>query len=169
VARFCSLCGSDARVAVRELPNLPLTGFYVERRDPAHRGIDQGLDLCDQCGHGQLRHIVDPRVVYGDGNAYRRTASPIAIAENDFFAEFRAEISAGARLDRIVEVGCNGLYLLNKIAPLGKSLHGIDLIWRDRTPPSGGKLHIVVKFIEDVDFATDIGGVPDLVPGGALL
>jgi len=161
--RTCSVCGSDALVAVLELPGLPLTGLYFEARDPAHCGIDQGLDICDECGHGQLRHIVDPRIVYADSYAHRSTASPIAMAGNDFFAEFLAEIAAGATFERIVEIGCNDLYLLNKIAPLGKSLHGIDPIWRGRAAPPGGTINTVGIFIEDVDFSGDIGGAPDLV------
>jgi hypothetical protein len=163
VDRKCSVCGGAALVPVLELPNLPLTGLYVEAPDPAHRGIDQGLDICEECGHGQLRHVVDPRLLYADSYAHRSTASPIAMAGNDFFADFLTEIAAGATFERIVEIGCNDLYLLHKLAPMGKSLHGIDPIWRGRAPPPGGKLHTVGKFIEAVDFARDIGGAPDLV------
>jgi Methyltransferase domain/Putative zinc binding domain len=159
----CAVCGGDALEPVMDLPDFPLTGLYVHKRDPDYRGIDQGLIICALCGHAQLRHAVDPQTLYADAYTHRSGESPIAAAGNDAFARFLFDMAGDATFRRIVEIGCNDLYLLNKVADRGEALFGIDPIWQDAQPPETTKIHIIGKFIQDVDFATDVGGAPDLV------
>jgi Methyltransferase domain/Putative zinc binding domain/C-methyltransferase C-terminal domain len=159
----CAVCGGDALEPVLDLPDFPLTGLYVREREPDYRGIDQGLLLCAMCGHAQLRRAIDPHVLYADTYTHRSGESPIATAGNDAFARFLLEVAGGATFRRIVEIGCNDLYLLTKVADRGETLFGIDPIWRGATPPAAGNIHVIGKFIQDVDFAADVGGAPDLV------
>ena len=161
----CSVCGSRDLQAVLELPAFPLTSIYI--KDPAesadYPNVDQALMLCLRCGHGQLRFFLEPDFVYGPLYWHRSSASPIATSGNDFFAEFLGRLTAGKAFRKIVEVGCNDLYLLRKIAAKGDELFGIDPIWKQRQPPAEGNIRVIGKFIEEVDFQKEIGGAPDLV------
>ncbi len=161
--RACSVCGGGGLEPVLDLPDFPLTGLYVTERDLTHRGIDQGLNLCAACGHAQLRFAVDAKSLYGDSYTHRSGASPIATEGNDFFVAFLREVSAGARFERILEVGCNDLYLLKSVADMGNTLFGIDPIWRSGDCGAAGNIRVIGKFIEDVDLDRDIGGAADLI------
>ena len=160
----CSLCGSEQLDEVLNLPDFPLTGIYVENfGQNDYPNVDQGLNLCPSCGHAQLRTTLDPDYVYGNEYFHRSSASPIASRGNDFFFQFLTQISRGQMFERVVEVGCNDLYLIKKMAPLGKSFLGIDPIWRGNEPEPDDRLKILGKFVEEVDFQAEMGGQPDLV------
>ena len=162
--RTCSVCDGGNLSQVLELPEFPLTGIYLDAPDDGQfRLVDQGLNLCGDCGHGQLSQVIDPDYLYIDTYTHRSSLSPISTSGNDFFAAFLAEITGGRTFERIVEVGCNDLYLLKKIAPQGKSLFGIDPIWRGQEGSSDDNITVLGKFVEDVDFNTEIGGAPDLI------
>jgi len=160
----CGICGCENLDEVLNLPGFPLTGIYMPMEDKGdYPDVDQGLNLCPTCGHAQLRSTLDPDFVYGHEYTHRSSTSPIATGGNDFFFQFLSRISQGQVFERVVEIGCNDLYLLNKIAPLGKSLLGIDPIWRGREPEPEGRIKIVGKFVEEVEFEAELGGKPDLI------
>lgn len=161
----CSVCLGKDLDEVLALPDFPLTSIYI--KDPAesadYPNADQALMLCSRCGHGQLRFFLEPNFVYGSLYWHRSSASPIATNGNDFFAGFLERIAAKKKFRKIVEVGCNDLYLLRKIAGKGEELFGIDPIWKRRQPPTEGNIRVIGKFIEEVDFGREIGGEPDLI------
>src|ERR1051325_8509496 len=79
----CSACGCSAIEEVLSLPQLPLTGVFV---DPAQRenfpSFDQALMRCANCGHVQLRESVDPAYLYQDTYTHRSSLSPISTRGN---------------------------------------------------------------------------------------
>lgn len=160
---LCSICRGDRLEEVVDLPNLPLTGIYVTEPDPNYRGIDQGFNVCADCGHGQLRNAVDPDSVYDHTYTHRGGVSPIATGGNDFFADFLDNLTPGHTFDRILDVGCSDLYLSRKIAHKGRESYGIDPVWKMDTPPSGEKINVIGALVEDVDFDKELSGRPDLV------
>lgn len=160
----CAICGSGDLATVLELPKLPLTGIYVDvpPDDDRYAPVDQSLLLCRGCGHGQLRNILDPDFLYGDTYQHRTSGSPIATAGNDFFFDFLAGLSSGRRFQRVVDIGCNDLYLLRKLESLGEQLLGVDPIWKNHEQPSG-RIKVAGAFAERVDFSEQLGGPPDLI------
>lgn len=160
----CSVCSSDDLVQVVDLPKFPITGIFLTAPDGQdYPNVDQGLLLCRQCGHGQLLNNLDPEYVYNNTYTHRSSLSPIATGGNDFLFEFLKRVTEGRRFRRIVEIGCNDLYMLQKLEPMGEQLVGIDPIWSDQELPSTEKIRVVGKFVEDIDAEQDLGGPPDLL------
>lgn len=160
----CAICQSESLSTVLELPKLPLTGIFVSAKsDGRYPPEDQALLLCGECGHGQLQNILDPTFVYGDTYTHRSSGSSIATAGNDFFFNFLMRLNGTRRFKRIVDIGCNDLYLLRKLEPYGERLLGVDPILKGASREAGGKFKVVGDFAERVDFGAEMGGSPDLV------
>lgn len=160
----CSVCGNHRLTLLFELPDFPLTGIYV--KDPVegeYRNIDQGFQLCQACGHGQLLYTVDPEYLYLDTYSHRSSLSPIATSGGDFFIRFLEEITNGRTFQRVVEVGCNDLYLLRKMESKGERLLGVDPIWQGKEQRVTEKIRVCGKLIEDIDLAEELDGAPDLI------
>jgi len=160
----CSVCAGEKLVNVLDLPKFPFTGIFLSSPDDSrYRGVDQEFMLCRECGHGQLRNIIDPRLVYDESYKHRSSWSPIATSGNDFFLSFLQNVTRGKTFRRILEIGCNDLYLLKKLESLGNHLVGVDPIWHGNEPDVGGKIKILGKFVEEVNFHQELGGEPDLI------
>ena len=118
---------------------------------------------CACCGHAQLRECVDPSYLYQDTYTHRSSLSPIATRGNDFFLSFLTDVTGTRKFESIVEIGCNYLYLLNKISHRGHELTGFDPIWRDRAAPVDGAIRVSGKYVEEIDPPVDFQSRPDLV------
>lgn len=160
----CIVCNNAALEEVLDLPAFPLTGIYVDAPSPEkYPNVDQGLNVCPACGHAQLRNTIDPAYLYGYEYSHRSSTSPIASQGNDFFLGFLNRITQGARFQRVLEVGCNDLYLLRKLASRAEFLLGIDPVWAGEDQVLDNKIKVVGKFVEQVDFRSEMGGAPDLI------
>ena len=87
----CMVCGQAARPSVIDLPNLPMTEIYVPERVIEKVGVvDQGLDFCPNCGHAQLRNVIDVELQYGETFSYffRTRESATGRSAAQFFIDF---------------------------------------------------------------------------------
>jgi hypothetical protein len=160
----CAICDVGDLVQVVDLPKLPLTGIFLKA--PAgqeYPDVDQALMLCRQCSHAQLRYTLDPEYVYRDTYTHRSSLSPLATSGSDFFLQFVKGIAGDGRFKRAVEIGCNDLYLLRQLEPLGQQLLGVDPIWMGQEPEVTSKIRVVGKFVEEIDLQEELGGSPDLI------
>jgi len=121
------------------------------------------LMLCRDCGHAQLLYVFDPHAVYDQRYTHRSSISALATQGNDFFCDFLEKVTQRRSFRRVVEVGCNDLYLLRRLQHKGEVLWGVDPIWRGKEAPERGKLRVLGKFIEEVDLQRELGGKPDLI------
>ena len=160
----CSACGSHALQEVLQLPEFPLTGIYIKPDDfKTYPVFDQTLLLCRDCGHGQLLNTVDPKFLYQETYTHRSSASPIATSGNDFFYQFVKDIAGDRRFRCVVELGCNDLYLLNKLAPHADCLNGFDPIWKGQPAPARETIRVAGKYLEEIVPQEDFPEPPDLV------
>jgi len=160
----CSICCNENLVQAIKLPNLPLTGVFV--KDPSEKnsiGIDQGLNVCPECGHAQLKYLVDPDYLYGQSYYHRSANSSISTSGNDFFLNFLRTVSGEKNFRKILEIGCNDAYLLKNIQEMGEALVGIDPIWKNKDTQISEKIKLVGGFIEETDFVSELDGKPDLI------
>lgn len=161
--KFCSACRGPTK-GIINLPMLPLTGIYVSSpEDCRYAGFDQSFSLCERCGQGQLTNVIDPAILYDETYAHRSSQSPIARSGNDFFHEYLKELANGRRFKRVLEVGCNDIYLLSQLEAISDELIGIDPIWLKEKAPIRNKIRVIGGFIENFDIERDLGGRPDLV------
>ncbi len=162
----CGICGCNKLVDILDLPSLPLTGIFSNKKpDSFIKGINQKLLWCPKCGQGQLFRQIDPYLLY-DFNKYcfRTSASINAREGTDVFLGFLKKLIGGKILNYAIDVGCNDLYLLNEITSFTRQRLGVDPMWRDKNP---GSLHsgttILGKTIEEIDFHKDLLLKPDII------
>jgi len=160
----CNVCGSTELGTVFDAPALPLTGIYTKDDSPAELPVfDQSLMICRACGHGQLRNLVSPSVLYDETYTHRTSTSPIATRGNDFFYAKLEKILAGRTVKSLLEIGCNDLYLLNKAQGLSERLTGIDPIWAGRDHDLNHKTRVLGRFVEDLKRGNDLDSPPNLI------
>jgi len=67
------------------------------------------------------------------------------------------------RFSRILEIGCNDLYLLNNIKDIGDEFYGLDPIWIGQDIVSKDGINVIGKFVEQFDVNSDCGSAPELI------
>jgi SAM-dependent methyltransferase len=160
----CSVCRGTRLEEVLDLPGFPLTQIYVASRDLDHQGFDQGFNICADCGHGQNRNMIDPATVYDNTYTHRGGESVMATGGNDFFLNFIDSVTEGRTFSRALDVGCSDLYLTRRIAHKAKETFGVDPVWIGKeAPETEENVNVIGAFVEDLDFAAQLGGAPDLV------
>jgi NDP-4-keto-2,6-dideoxyhexose 3-C-methyltransferase len=160
----CSACHGTALDVVIDLPRFPMIGVFVDNPDdPGIPPVDQVLTICGDCGHMQLAHTVDPQILYNSDYFHRSGESDSARAGIDVFATYVRKVAGTRKFNRLLEVGCNDIYLLHQIQDLADEVFGIDPIWIGEPPPQGDDLHVLGGFVEDVDLEAALSGKPDLL------
>jgi len=144
----CKICGQETSRVI-DFPSLPITDLLFS--EPTSLGtIDQGLDICYVCGHGQLSAVASMEVLYGDKYALRTSEGTGPKKINDQFLRFIDRVAKEKFLN-IIEVGCNDCYLLNMLRYKGENLIGIDPVLKDRENEfSDDQLTIIGNFVENV-------------------
>ena len=130
----CMICGHPSLPSVINLPKLPMTEIYVSEKVNENIGIaDQGLDFCTNCGHAQLRNVIDVELQYGETFSYffRTGESATGRSSVQFFIDFMNRTSGNNHFKHILEVGCNDLFLLKQLQHKADFLTGVDPILKD--------------------------------------
>ena len=167
----CSACGSsNLRLAV-QLEKLPHVGVYVDDRsqEKNYPFVDNNLNVCMDCGHGQLTYALDPNFLYNTNFQHCTSCSMSAKEANDWLYEFIIS-NTKKKFDVVAEIGINDSYFLKKFAHTAKKVIGVDPILRnnekkliDGVPEELKKKFVVIgDFIENVDFLDYADQKPDL-------
>lgn len=160
----CLICSGIMESTIK-LPDLPLTGIYSNNgQDKNFQNFDQELLLCSNCGHAQLKNVVEISYLYGKTYGFRTSSSETAKGGSIFFADFLEKLFPGKVFNSIVDFGCNDGYLLKLLKRKGKQLLGIDLIWEGKEAEFEDEQIIISgSKIEDINFNDMLGETPDLV------
>jgi len=122
-AKRCRACGSGALEPFMDFGFQPLATLPGRRRpeEPEWR-FRKVLDHCPACGHTQLRHAVDPDLLYARYPRLYSSSVP------DYERALARE--AGERARRLggylLEIGCNGGVFLEDAARTGARVLGVD-------------------------------------------
>lgn len=162
----CSICGTNDLSEILNLPNLPITGLFSKDR-PVNflSGFDQSLLWCPKCSHGQLRNQINPAILYDSSKySFKTSLSATARHGTENFVAFLKRVSLKKKYKCILDVGCNDLYLLDKLGALGKYKVGIDPIWSKKAPDNIGESTTVIgKTIEEANLTNLLPSKPDLI------
>jgi hypothetical protein len=159
----CRCCGTAVEPLIT-LAQFPLTGIYAPQpAPPVAEKFDLDLVRCKGCGHLQLGRHLPPVRLYGKGYAHRSTASHSAIAAAEVLIDFIRKIAPHRRFRSALEVGCNDLVLLPRLAELADFAVGVDPIWLQDSPPALERMRVIGSYIEDIDPSRDLPAPPDLV------
>src|SRR3989304_9560249 len=114
---LCAVFERHLSPSVINLPQLPLTEIYINHKERERVGFaDQGFNLCNNCGHGQLSHIISPSLLYGTDTYYLRTSeSRTARKANDYFVAFIKKYIRRQEIKTIIDIGSSDLYLLKAL------------------------------------------------------
>lgn len=156
----CVVCETPFKKPLISLPDFPLTEIYTRRPLKKRAGyLDQEFHFCENCGQGQLAHVIDKDLLYGESFSYHfRTSESLTGRDSSlFFVNFLDRVVGKKRFKTIVEVGCNDLHLLRSISDRAEKLIGIDPILKGREKEwSRGKIVAVGDFLENIDLENDI-------------
>jgi len=125
--KHCRMCESPQLRKVLPLKPTPVGDYYLRDQDKAKSLEAYPLDVyqCANCGHVQLRAIVDPEYLYRD---YIYTTSS-SLGLPDHFREYARTVSQKLQLpggSLVVEIGSNDGTLLRAFKELGFRVLGID-------------------------------------------
>lgn len=159
----CAICSGDTE-PVLYLPALPLTDTFT--REPVNdpiAGIDQTFRFCQSCHHGQLESHVLPDILYGGNYCFRTSASPTARKGTDFFFSVVDRVASARRFRCAVDLGCNDLFLLNRLGDRAQVRVGVDPLWSGREHEMEGQpIQVIGTGIEEADLSA-LPQKPDLV------
>lgn len=159
----CALCQGPLAVAI-ELDGLPITDTYC--REPVSNtlaGIDQKLLYCVSCGHGQAQVLIAPEILYGSNYCFRTSASATARKGTEFFLSVLERIAPGRKFNCVLDLGCNDLFLLDRLKDRAQHRVGIDPVWtgREQERPDQA-IQLFGANFEDVDLSR-LPAKPDLI------
>ncbi|MFZ2956850.1 MAG: methyltransferase domain-containing protein [Candidatus Ozemobacteraceae bacterium] len=156
----CLVCEKRSE-SLFSFPKMPFTGNFAEIFSPHFPTHDQEFLFCNSCGHGQLKHFIDPSFLYGSTYGFRTSKSHTASAGAMVFVRFLKKLFPNQKFSRILEFGCNDGFLLKLLEDDGEILIGVDSSMK--TEQVSPKIKIIEGKIEEIDFQSEFGGQPDLI------
>lgn len=124
----CALCDSSRLDKILSLASTPPANEFVNstERDQTQECFPLDLLFCDDCGHVQLAHIVDPKRLFAH-YVYVSGTSPVFV---DHFVKYAAKLVSRFSLggsDLVVEIGSNDGTLLKQLQRYGlTNVLGVD-------------------------------------------
>lgn len=122
----CRMCLHGDLRSVLKLPDTPLAnGFVASPRKQKKYPLE--VTQCAWCGHSQLRHVVDPKLLFTD-YAYVSGTSPSFVKH---FEEYARAVDAVVDVvdpvkSLVVEIGSNDGTLLRAFQKLGWRVLGVE-------------------------------------------
>src|SRR3989344_1286915 len=152
----CLICAKPMQTALLNFPKLPMTEIYTSEKGNTKLAIcDQSFHICKNCGHGQIKNVIDVNLQYGDAVSYSFRASKSATGREsgDFFLQFLNKFIGKKRFGNILELGCNDMYVLQALKNKARKLVGVDPILKNREKEfTQDNLIAIGGFFEDVRF-----------------
>lgn len=123
----CRLCGTTPLQSVFFLSATPPANDFrpADRIDEIQETFPLELNLCSNCGHLQLGHVVDPESLFSD-YVYVSGTSPSFVAHFDDYAKSVWAMADGQNGSLVVDIGSNDGTLLKSFGALGAEIQGVD-------------------------------------------
>ena len=118
----CICCGKSNLSLVLDLNNQPLANSY-HKEDEVLEEYPLGLNLCDDCYHLQLTHIVDPDLLFK--NYLYCSGTSQTLRDNfEWFSNFVLEDAP--QCTSVLDIACNDGTQLDCFKEKGVETYGID-------------------------------------------
>lgn len=121
--KICLACGSDQLITSLDLGNQPLANNL--KPEPMQQDTyPLGVNLCSNCYHLQLTHIVDPKIIYSN-YLYVAGTSKTLKDYSEWFAGYVVE-TMDRQTGNVLDIGCNDGTQLDCFKPYSLTTFGID-------------------------------------------
>ena len=159
----CYCCAEERIVDVWELPNLPLTGIYInDQSDVSYQYLyDQVLKYCENCSHMQLGNRISPTLLYRKTYSHLTRASTLSNSSNVNLLEI--VLKKFAKKTQVLEIGCNDLFLLEQLKGIVENRAGIDPIYDDKKTEIEPGFFVCGGFMETINLTGLLSNPIDLV------
>jgi len=139
----CLACGSMNLIPSLDLGLQPLANSYLDKKDSQEYSYPLAVNLCQDCFHLQLTHLVDPSIIYKN---YLYVSGTTQTLKNysDWFAGFVTE-NIARNSNNILDIGCNDGTQLDYFKVRGFNTFGIDPA-ENLFPISSAKHTIICDF-----------------------
>lgn len=118
----CICCDDKKLIQILDLKNQPLANSYCNA-DDYQEEYPLKLNLCTNCFHLQLSHIINPDLLFKN-YIYVSGTTKTLLTYFDWFASFVKEYSINSK--SVLEIACNDGSQLNSFKSLGYDTYGID-------------------------------------------
>jgi len=118
----CICCDSVNLIQVLDLKDQPLANSYHKINETLDT-FPLKLNLCNNCYHLQLSHIVNPDLLFKN-YLYVSGTTKTLLEYFDWFASYVKEYSP--KSESVLEIACNDGSQLNSFKQLGYKTYGID-------------------------------------------
>lgn len=119
----CLACGSNNLSMTLNLGTQPLANNFL-KTPGQNESYPLAVNLCNNCYHLQLTHVVDPAIIYRD-YAYVSGTSQTYLNYMFWFAKWTREYSNNWR-GSVLDIGCNDGSQLDFYDTLGYYTYGVD-------------------------------------------
>jgi hypothetical protein len=158
----CGITNHEGFERIWSLPNLPLTEM-IGPYDKEFSGFDQELLISTRSGHVQLRNQISPEILYTEKKySFRTGSSQKSNRDILFFNKFLETLPWKNTFESIVDIGGNDLTLAKTMVQRSKKVAVIDPVCKSIDGEIIDGIHVIGKFIEDVNLL-DLGKKPDLI------
>lgn len=125
--RDCRLCGSRNLQLLFSLGSTPLANEFVSIEDISRQQRLFPLDvhICNNCGHVQLLHVVDPEILFRN-YVYVSSTSPVFVEHFRRYSEDMLDLTGIPQGSLIVEIGSNDGTMLRFFKDAGMRVLGVD-------------------------------------------
>lgn len=159
----CGISDATDFHSLWRLPALPLTERFGPYSPEANLAFDQELVISVPTGHVQLRHQLDPSVLYTNAEYSFRTASSGKSRQGVvFFMQYLERLAGGRTFKSAVDVGGNDLFVARHLMAPGRHVAVIDPICSPVDGEVIDGIKVFGRFVEQVDLERDLP-IPDLV------
>lgn len=158
----CPICKKSEIKNLILFKKFPITGIFIKKKIDKFQKFDLDLGVCKNCNHLQLRKLVSKKILYNDKYYNRTGKSHLSLQAYDFFKKFIFKNKKKKNLGNLMEIGCNDITMLKKFSKFSAKSLGVDPIWRGKKV-NFGKVKVLGKFIEDVNFKKDLNFKPDTI------
>ena len=162
--RACRICGNSDLVTVLDLGAPALTGTFPRRgaldapRAPLELVKCRDRTGGTACGLVQLRHSVEPSLLYGDGYGYRSGLNRAMVDHLAQLAALVADRSALGPGEIMLDIGSNDGTLLRALGRPGVRLIGMDPTARRFAGFYPAEAEAIPEFFSAARFLQESGG-----------
>jgi len=117
----CICCGSNSLKELLNLNDQPLANSYHNNSEDLKK-FPLKLNLCTNCYHLQLSHIVNPDIMFKDYLYVSGTTKTL----RDYFDWFAEYVSTSNKSGHVLDIACNDGSQLDSFKKLGWKTTGID-------------------------------------------